>query len=100
MSPWSVLAAPAFVDRHNVEAVLLFSLVSPGFSGPDVTPTYSWSLEPTVVIGTLVLCVLYGPGWRRARRRRSAHAPGYGRLSLFALSMVLVILALLSPIDS
>jgi putative membrane protein len=100
MSPWSVLAAPAFVDRHNVSAVLLFSLVSLGSSGPDVSPAYSWSFEPTVVIGTLILCVLYGLGWRRARRSGSAHAPGYGRLSLFALSMALVIIALLSPIDS
>jgi putative membrane protein len=44
--------------------------------------------------------VLYGLGWRRARSTRSAHAPGYGRLALFATSMALVIIALLSPIDS
>jgi putative membrane protein len=94
------LAAPAFVDRHNVSAVLLFSLVSLGSSSRAVTPAYSWSFEPTVVIGTLVLCVLYGLGWRRARASGSAHAPGYGRLSLFVLSMALVIIALLSPIDS
>jgi putative membrane protein len=80
--------------------VLLFSLVLPGAHGPDVTPTYSWSAEPTVILGTLILCVLYGLGWRRARRSGSSHAPGYGRLSLFVTSMVLVLLALLSPIDS
>jgi len=96
----SVLAAPAFVDRHNVWVVLPFSLVSPGFSGPDVTPAYSWSFEPTVVFPTLILCVLYGLAWRRARRSGSVHAPGYGRLSMFALSMALVVVALLSPIDS
>jgi putative membrane protein len=79
---------------------LLFSLVQPGAHGPDVTPTYSWSAEPTVILGTLILCVLYGLGWRRARRSGSSHAPGYGRLSLFVTSMVLVLLALLSPIDS
>jgi putative membrane protein len=56
---------------------LLFSLVLPGAHGPDVTPTYSWSAEPTVILGTLIL-----------------------RLSLFVTSMVLVLLALLSPIDS
>jgi putative membrane protein len=100
MSSWSVLAAPAFVDRHNVEAVLLFSLVSLGSSGRDIAPTYSWSFEPTVVLGTLILCVLYGLAWRRARRSDSSHAPGYGRLALFATSMTLVIIALLSPIDS
>jgi putative membrane protein len=94
------LAAPAFVDRHNVSAVLLFSLVSLGSSSRAITPAYSWSFEPTVVVGTLVLCVLYGLGWRRARASGSAHAPGYGRLALFVLSMALVIIALLSPIDS
>ena len=80
--------------------MLLFSLVTPGFSGRDITPAYSWSFEPTVVVGTLILCVLYGLGWRRARASGSSHAPGYGRLSLFVLSMTLVIVALLSPIDS
>lgn len=100
MSLWSVLAAPAFVDRHNGWRVLVLSLVSLGSSGPDVAPHYSWGFEPTVVIGTLILCVLYGLAWRRARRSGSTHAPGYGRLSLFALSMALVVVALLSPIDS
>jgi putative membrane protein len=80
--------------------VLSFSLVSLGSSGPAITPAYSWSFEPTVVLGTLILCVLYGLGWRYARRSGSAHAPGYGRLALFALSMALVVIALLSPIDS
>jgi cytochrome c oxidase assembly factor CtaG len=100
MSLVSVLAAPAFVDRHNVWPVLLFSLVSIGSSGRDVTPPYSWSFAPSVVIGTLILCVLYGLAWSRARRSGSVHGPGYGRLALFALSMALVIVALLSPIDS
>lgn len=100
MSLWSVLAAPAFVDRHNGWRVLVLSLVSLGSSGPDVAPHPRWGFEPTVVIGTLILCVLYGLAWRRARRSGSTHAPGYGRLSLFALSMALVVVALLSPIDS
>ncbi len=100
MSPWSVLAAPAFVDRHNVWAVLPFSLVSIGSPGRAISPPYSWSLEPTVLIGTLILSALYGLAWRRARRSGSPHAPGYGRLCLFATSMALVIVALMSPIDS
>ena len=74
----SVLAAPAFVDRHNVSAVLLFSLVSLGSTGRDITPAYSWSFEPTVVIGTLILCVLYGLGWRRARQSGSRTRPATG----------------------
>ncbi|HET9123499.1 MAG TPA: cytochrome c oxidase assembly protein [Solirubrobacteraceae bacterium] len=80
--------------------MLLFSLVSIGSSRRSVTPVYSWSVQPTVVIGTLILCVLYGLAWRRGRASGSSHAPGYGRLALFATSMVLVIVALLSPVDS
>ena len=68
--------------------------------GHDPSPTYTWSLEPTVVLGVVLLCVLYGLGWRRARAGGSSHAPGYGRFLLFVLSQVLVVMALLSPIDS
>lgn len=81
--------------------MLSFTAVSfPGSSGPGVSPTYTWSLEPTVVLGVLVLSVLYLIGWRRARASSATHAPGYGRLSLFMGAMVLVVLALMSPIDS
>jgi putative membrane protein len=80
--------------------VLVFSLVSLGSTGPSVSPPLTWGFEPSVVIGVVVLSVLYGLAWRRARASGSSHAPGYGRLSLFAISMVLVVLALLSPIDS
>lgn len=69
-------------------------------TGHSPSPAYTWSVEPTVVIGVLILCVLYGLGWRRARAGGAPHAPGYGRLALFAVSQVLVVLALLSPIDS
>ncbi len=98
----SVLAAAAFVDRQNVECMLGFALTSaPSFAGGhNPVPDYSWGAEPSVIIGTVILCVLYGLGWRRARASGASHAPGYGRLALFATSMTLVVLALMSPIDS
>jgi putative membrane protein len=68
--------------------------------GHQPSPAYIWSVEPTVLIGVLILSVLYGLGWRRARASGASHAPGYGRLSLFALSQVLVVIALLSPVDA
>lgn len=80
--------------------MLSLALVSPGSSGPDVTPPYAWGFEPTVVLGVLVLSALYVIGWRRARASDAVHAPGWGRLSLFVASMALVVLALMSPIDS
>jgi putative membrane protein len=78
---------------------LPFALLSIG-SGPSVAPKYLWGFEPTVCVGVILLSVLYGLAWRRGRASGSSHAPGYGRLSLFVLAMVLVVLALMSPIDS
>ena len=78
-----------------------FALTSiSGQPGSSPSPAYSWSLEPTVVIGVLALCVLYGLAWRRARAGGASHAPGWGRLSLFAVSQLLIVVALLSPVDS
>jgi putative membrane protein len=50
------------------------------------------------------MAVLYGIAWRRARGRRgsvtTSHAPGLGRLALFAGGLVAILAALVSPIDS
>ena len=102
MTSWIVLSASAAVDRHNVRSVFPFALtgISTTAPGHNPSPLYQWSAEPTVVIGVLFLCTLYGLAWRRARASRASHAPGYGRLTLFVVSQVLVVLALLSPIDS
>ncbi len=68
-------------------------------SGPSVSPVIAWTPEPSVIIGVLAICALYGIAWRRARRSGSPHAPGYGRLTLFVLGMLCVVAALISPID-
>jgi len=65
-----------------------------------VSPTLSWTLEPTVLIGVAALAIVYGIGWRRARATNSAHRPGYGRLTLFGLGLVTILAALVSPIDA
>lgn len=65
-----------------------------------MTPDISWSLEPPVVAGVLIVSLAYGWAWRRARRPETPHPPGFGRLALFASSMLCVLAALLSPIDS
>jgi putative membrane protein len=66
---------------------------------PRVSPPISWSLEPSVLVGVLALSLAYGWAWRRARRAGSPHPPGLGRLSLFAASMLCVLIALVSPVD-
>jgi putative membrane protein len=66
----------------------------------NVAPTITWSLEPSVLIGVAGLGTLYILGWRRARATGSPHKPGYGRLALFALGLLVVLAALVSPVDA
>ena len=63
-----------------------------------VSPQTSWSLDPTVLIGVLVLAVLYGLGWRRARAA-GAHRPRLGRVVLFTGGLIAILAALVSPLD-
>jgi cytochrome c oxidase assembly factor CtaG len=64
-----------------------------------VAPTISWTFQPSVLIGVAALATLYILGWRRAHATGSAHKPGYGRLALFALGLLIILAALVSPID-
>jgi len=54
----------------------------------DVSPDISWSFDPIVLVGVLVLALLYWEGWRRARASGEHHRIGFGRLSQFAKSLV------------
>jgi cytochrome c oxidase assembly factor CtaG len=65
-----------------------------------VSPQTSWSLDPAVLVGVLALAVLYAIGWRRARASGSSHRPSIGRLSLFAGGLLVILAALVSPLDS
>jgi cytochrome c oxidase assembly factor CtaG len=65
-----------------------------------VAPKIVWPFEPTVVLGLAVLATIYVKGWRRARRPGMPHPPGYGRLTLLLLGLVVIWAALSSPIDA
>jgi putative membrane protein len=65
----------------------------------NVAPTIAWTFEPSVLIGVAALGVLYVLGWRRAHATSSVHKPGYGRMALFALGLLTILAALVSPID-
>jgi cytochrome c oxidase assembly factor CtaG len=65
-----------------------------------VVPPIVWPFEPTVLLGVAALGALYGKGWRRARRPGMPHPPGYGRLTLFLLGLVVIYAALASPLDA
>jgi len=74
-------------------------LANRGESG-IVSPQTSWSWDPIVLVGVLALALIYGMGWRRARASSTSHPPGVGRLSLFALGLITILAALVSPLDS
>ena len=65
----------------------------------NVAPTIAWTFEPSVLIGVAALGVLYVLGWRRAHATSSVPKPGYGRMALFALGLLTILAALVSPID-
>jgi cytochrome c oxidase assembly factor CtaG len=66
---------------------------------PSVSPAITWSLAPAVLVGVAVLGTLYLLAWRRGRATGSPHRPGWGRLALFAAGLLLILAALVSPID-
>jgi putative membrane protein len=64
-----------------------------------VAPKIAWSLEPAVLLAVLALLLVYVRGWRRAREPGEPHPPGYGRLALFVGGLLVILAALVSPID-
>ncbi len=84
--PAPLLLAPAIVNLTS--------------GGPSPSPPIVWSFELSAAIGVTLLSGVYLIGWRRARTTGSLHAPGYGRLALFMSGMAMVVIALMSPIDS
>ncbi|MBV9607446.1 MAG: cytochrome c oxidase assembly protein [Solirubrobacterales bacterium] len=65
-----------------------------------MSPQTSWSFDPGVLVGVLVLVVLYAAGWRRARRPGERHRPSPWRALLFAGGILTILIALVSPLDS
>jgi putative membrane protein len=64
-----------------------------------VDPKITWSLEPGVLLGVLALGALYLRGWRDARGPLEPHPPSVARLALFAAGLLMILIALVSPID-
>ncbi|MHB8659736.1 MAG: cytochrome c oxidase assembly protein [Solirubrobacteraceae bacterium] len=65
-----------------------------------MSPAASWSPEPATLAIVTAVAVIYLRAWRRARRPGAPHPPGAGRLALFWSGLVLVLIALVSPVDS
>jgi putative membrane protein len=65
-----------------------------------MAPPVIWTFEPSVLVGVAAISLAYVCGWLRARTPGQPHPPGLDKLALFALSMVCVLVALVSPVDS
>ncbi len=66
----------------------------------NVAPKIAWSFEPGTLIGVAAIGMLYLRGWRRARKPGEPHRPGAGRLALFCGGLLVILIALVSPLDS
>jgi putative membrane protein len=66
-----------------------------------MSPNLSWTLSPGVLIGIVAVGAVYARRWRDVRRgpRGAADAPLW-RLGCFAASLVLALIALVSPLDA
>jgi len=64
-----------------------------------VSPYISWSFDPSVLLGAVVLAAVYVTWWRRAREPGAPHPPGWGRLALYFGGLLAILVALVSPID-
>jgi putative membrane protein len=66
-----------------------------------MSPNLSWTLSPGVLIGIVAVGGVYAKRWRDVRRgpRGAADAPLW-RLGCFAASLLLALIALVSPLDA
>lgn len=60
----------------------------------------AWSLAPVVVVAVVAAALLYAAGWRRLRARRRPDLASAGRAAAFAAGLVVILLALVSPLDA
>jgi len=59
----------------------------------------SWSFQPVVILALLAAAVLYRRMYRRAAARSSTSGPGAGHWVPYSAGLVMVAVALLSPLD-
>jgi cytochrome c oxidase assembly factor CtaG len=60
----------------------------------------SWSLSPVVLASLVAYGVVYGLRWRRTRRQGGPRAAGWGRAALWATGILILFVALVSPLDT
>jgi cytochrome c oxidase assembly factor CtaG len=64
-----------------------------------MSPDASWSFPPGVVIALAVYLAVYVVRWRRCRTPGEPHPPSVGRLLVFVAGLLVLVIALCSPVD-
>jgi putative membrane protein len=65
-----------------------------------MSPHLSWTFDPTAIVPVIALVALYGLAWRRTRGVPEIQRPSLGRAALFASGVLVILIALVSPLDS
>ena len=60
----------------------------------------SWTVDPLLIVVLLAAAGLYALGYRRAARLSGSHAPGIGHWLPYGSGLLLLALALMSPLDA
>lgn len=74
-------------------------MILPLHAGGDIDPWTAWGADPLVLAGAAAIGLLYALGWRRLRRRGRADLASLPRAACFAAGLVVIALALISPLD-
>jgi cytochrome c oxidase assembly factor CtaG len=64
-----------------------------------MSPDASWSFAPGVVVALVVYLGVYVARWRRCRAPGEPHPPSVGRLLVFCSGLLVLVIALCSPVD-
>lgn len=62
-------------------------------------PDVHWNLSPTILVALALFAVVYLWRWRAARREEGGRGAGAAHLLFFALALVALTTAVVSPID-
>jgi len=83
----------AFLEEYSRRERLSIGTMS------TVDPRIAWSFDPAILFSVAVAALVYMRAWLRAREPGEPHPPGYGRLALFTSGLLVVLIALVSPLD-
>jgi putative membrane protein len=65
-----------------------------------MSPDASWTFAPGVVLALLLYLAIYVVRWKGSRTPGEPHPPGVGRLVVFLTGILVLVAALISPIDA